>query len=146
MKYSKTCECCGHQDTAYTYTLNEGKVQALSKLVDRYEITRKPVQLGELGISNSQYTNFCHLQYFELAKHIPEGWVPTEEGIKFIHGQIGVKMPVAVMASEVLPDDHEAWETHDKDRAIAFVFDIDQTAYKQRPDYAEERQQNTLFG
>ena len=145
MKYSTTCEHCGHQDTAYTYTLNKGKVIALRKLVDKYEQTKKPAQLGDLGITNSQYTNFCHLQYFNLAKHLPEGWVPTMEGIAFIHGEISVTLPVAVMASEVLPEDHEAWKTHPGKRTTAFVFDIEELAYKKRPEYARERAQSTLF-
>ncbi len=146
MKYSKTCEHCGHIETAYIHSLNKGKVKALRKLVDQYQITKEAVQLRELGINNSQYTNFCHLQYFDLAKHIPEGWVPTKLGIEFIHGESSVLLPAAVMASKVLPDDHEAWKTHDKVRKVTFIFDIDEESYKKRIDYAQEKRQATLFG
>ena len=146
MKYSKTCNCCGHQDTAYTFSLNKGKVNALRKLVDKYEITKSAVALGDLNLSTSQFTNFCHLQYFDLVKHIPEGWVPTIIGISFIQGEIGIIMPVATMSGEILADDHEAWATHPGKRTKAFIFDIDETAYKQRPEYAQERSQTNLFG
>jgi len=146
MKYSKTCDHCGHQDTAYTFSLNVGKIKSLRKLVDKYEITRSAVALGYLNLSTSQFTNFCHLQYFDLAKHIPEGWVPTTTGIKFIHGEVGVKTPVAMMNSKILSDEHEAWATHPGKRTKAFIFDIDETAYKQRSEYARERVQTNLFG
>jgi hypothetical protein len=90
MKYKITCGECGHQDTAYLHSLNLGKVQALRKLVDFYELHKRPCQMEQLYLSNSQYTNFGHLQYFKLALHIPDGWIPTEDGIAFIHGEIPV--------------------------------------------------------
>lgn len=138
MKYSKKCDHCGHKNTAYLHGLNIGKVSALRKLVDRYEMTKAPVQLGDLGITNSQYTNFCHLAYFDLATHLTEGWIPTQKGIMFIYGEIGVQTPVAILNSEVLPLDHEAWATHNTRPAIAFVMDINNTAYKKRPEFQKE--------
>jgi len=138
MKYSKQCECCGHIETAFTYTLNVGKVSALRKLVDYYEVTKKPVQLGDLKITNSQYTNFCHLVYFGLAKHVSGGWEPTEKGILFIENKISVMVPQVVMNGKVLEDDHEAWATHTKERKIVTVRDIHELSYKKYGEYAEE--------
>lgn len=138
MKFSEQCNHCGHKDTAYTYNLNVGKVSALRKLIDRYERTKAPVQLGDMGITNSQYTNFCHLAYFGLALHLTEGWIPTEKGTMFIYGEIGTQVPVAVLNGEVLPADHEAWTTHTNTPTTKFVFDINNTAYKRRGEYQEE--------
>lgn len=146
MKYQNKCDHCGHAETAYTYNLNVGKVQALRKLVDLYEAKKKPIELGDMNISNSQYTNFCHLAYFKLAQHVPgEGWVPTPDGIEFIYGKVYVTLPVAVMNGRVLPADHEAWKTHDSPRVDKFVWDIDNLAYKKRPEYAAEKAVG-LFG
>lgn len=140
MKHSVTCQSCGHKDTAYTYNLNVGKVSALRKLIDRHEITKAPVHLGDLGITNSQYTNFCHLAYFGLALHITSGWIPTDLGIAFIYGEVGVQVPVAVLNGVVLAGDHEAWNTHTKTPETKYVFDINNTAYKKREEYQEEIQ------
>lgn len=138
MKYSKTCEHCGHSETAYTYNLNVGKVRALQKLVEKYESTKKPVQLGDLIISNSQYTNFCHLAYFGLVQHVTEGWLPTALGIEFTYNQVGVYVPVAVMNGIVLAPDHEAWSTHGKSQSLVFAQDIDSVGYKRKSEYVEE--------
>ena len=145
MKYSKTCECCGHKNTAFTYNLNVGKVSALRKLTDHYEITKKPVQLGDIKITNSQYTNFCHLAYFNLARHIPGGWVPTDIGIAFIYGEIGVQVPVAVLNGVILNLDHEAWGTQDKKPTTKYVQDIHDISYKKHSEYAEEVTGHRLF-
>lgn len=140
MKYHTKCEHCGHQVTAYTYSLNVGKVRALRSLVDKYEETRKPVELGTLGLTNSQYTNFCHLPYFGLAQYIPgEGWVPTPKGIMFIEGHVAISMPVAVMGGEVLPNDHEAWQTATRQPKLYSVRQIDETSYKQKVEYQQEK-------
>ena len=139
MKYSKKCESCDHTETAYTFTLNVGKVVALRKLVDYYETNHRGVNLEKLGLTNSQYTNFCHLVYFGLAGNTPKGWLPTDLGIAFIHGEAKITQPVATMGKAVLPNNHEAWRTHPGDRKEVFVFDIDQPSYKKRPEYAVER-------
>lgn len=147
MNYSNKCDHCGHIETAYVHSLNVGKVQALKKLVESYErplTLGLPCELGSLGISNSQYTNFCHLVYFGLAEHLENGWIPTEVGIKFIHGEVGVTIPQAVMGGVILPDDHEAWQTHTGARRTAFVFDVDETAYKKRSEYAQEKAQGII--
>lgn len=124
--------------TAYTYNLNVGKVSALRKLVDHYEEKKVPVQLGDLKLTNSQYTNFCHLVYFGLAKHIHGGWLPTETGIAFIYGEVSVLVPVAVMNGVVLPLTHEAWATTEKQPKPVFVQGINETAYKKHEAYVQE--------
>lgn len=144
MKYTKKCETCGHISAAFTYKLNVGKVKALRRLVDAYEANPTPKKLGELGLTNSQYTNFCHLAYWDLARKIKEGWIPTQEGIDFIYGKRMIVMPVAVMNGNILPEGHEAWKTHDKGRQSFSIKDIDETAYKQKEEYAAEKQHTLL--
>lgn len=145
MKYKKTCEHCGHEITAYTFSLNKSMVNALSRLVDLYERERKPIAKPDLNLSNSQYTNFCHLAYFELAKMVEDHWVPTELGMAFIHGETSIVLPIARMGKQNLAPDHEAWKTHEGERYSVTVSDIDVMAYKRRPEYARERATTTLF-
>ena len=146
MKYSKTCDHCDHQNTAYTNNLNAQMVGALKQLVEFYETKKKKCNLQEnLRLTHNQFANFQKLQYFGLARRDKEGWLPTNDGIEFIYGSVCITVPVAVMNGEILPDDHEAWDTHAGERHQVFVFDIDETAYKKRPEYAKERNQSTLF-
>ena len=125
-------------ENAFTFSLNKGSVKSLRKLVDQYEKTGAPVHLKSLDITNSQYTNFCHLTYFNLVQHVGKGWIPTEDGIMFIYGKIEVVSPQAVMNGQVLPEEHEAWTTHSQFRERVSVNDIDSGAYKQHDEYAEE--------
>lgn len=146
MKYSKTCDHCGHQKTAYTTTINVSLANALKQLVEFYEIKKQKCNLQkDLRLTYNQYNNFQKLQYFGLVKRDSEGWFPTNEGMEFIYGSVCITIPVATIDGEVLPDDHEAWDTHKGERKQVFIFDIDETAYKKRPDYAKERQQANLF-
>lgn len=147
MKYTKTCETCGHIETAFTQPLNEGKVNALRKLVDFYELHNRPAKMNELRLSNSQYTNFGHLAYWDFARYIkgsPSGWVPTDWGVKFIYGEATVLTPVAIMNKSPLPYYHEAWKTHGKDPRPVKVQDIDIVSYKQKEEYQQEKTKTLL--
>lgn len=140
MKYHRKCETCGHQVTAYTIRLNHGMVESLRRLVDWYDVKKKPAQMGELQMDNSQYTNFAHLRYFGLiVKNDEKGWVPTILGTRFIYGEEKVITPVAIMDGEVLADTHEAWRTHEGERVFVDVHEVDQSAYKKRAEFAEEK-------
>jgi hypothetical protein len=139
MKYQKKCEHCGHAEVAYTYVLNKSLINALRQLVDFYESNKKAAALKDLNLTNSQYGNFAHLQYFGLTKPTPEGWYPSNDGIAFIYGDAPTVMPVAVMKGQVLHYDHEAWATHEGKPREYFVRDINEDAYKKRPEYAAEK-------
>jgi hypothetical protein len=145
MKYAKTCDHCGHAEVAYSYVLNKSLVVALRRLVDFYEKNKKAVALKDLNLTNSQYGNFAHMQYFGLMRPTPEGWYPSPEGIAFIYGEMPVVMPVGVMAGEVLPLDHEAWESHETEPREFFIKDIDETSYKQRAEFAAEKASATTL-
>jgi len=141
MKYTIKCDHCDHIKTAYVHILNTGKVDALRKLVDFYEEHKRSAPLKDLGITNSQYTNFCHLPYFNLALRVEGGWVPTQRGISFIYGQHSVLHPVAVMESKVLDSNHEAWDSHKTERKYKSVQDFSEFAYKKRGEFAREKSQ-----
>jgi len=147
MKYQERCECCGGVVTAYTHNLNVPLVKALRQLVDYFEANRKACNLQEsLSLTHNQLANFQKLQYFGLVYGVREGWIPTQEGIEFIHGEYSVMNPVATMANKVLPDNHKAWETHTKERYLVGVNEIDNFSYKRREDYqAEKSPQANLF-
>lgn len=146
MKYHEKCECCGNVITAYTHNLNKPLVGALRQLVDFYQgsqIDHRVVGLAcnlanDLKLTHNQLANFQKLQYFGLVRDTKGGWYPTQLGIDFINGVERVYSPVATFKSEVLPFSHPAWETHPKPHVVG-VKDIDETSYKQREEYANEK-------
>jgi len=139
MKYTKTCPCCDHKISAYSYCLNGGLCKALSQLVGFYEHKRARAKLSDLHLTNAQYSNFAHLAYFGLAHRDEDGWVPTAKGSDFVNEVGSCEDMVAVMSKEVLPIDHEAWKTsHERPRYVMFS-DIICNTYKQRKAFQEEK-------
>lgn len=139
MKYHKICDHCGHQITAYTFSLNASMVKALRKLVDFYETNKKPAMLEQLKLTNSQYGNFATMAHFGVIENTPEGWVPKEKGFLFIQGDITLLMPIAIMARDVLPPDHEAWKTAVRQPKAKHISQIDSLSYKQKIEYQKEK-------
>lgn len=149
MKYQETCKECGYQRTVYTYPINVGRVKTLKNLVDLYEKTGKPVALDDATSSKTQYTAFCHLQYFRLAQMVGHGkgpWIPTQKGIDFIYGKTTIPTPVKVMtgSNEPLQITHPAWKGEEGRVKLVSIHDIDETSYKQKEEFQEEKS-NTLF-
>lgn len=145
MKYTKECEHCQNIITAYTHTLNRPLVESLRKLVDFYEEKKRGCNLqSDLNLSKNQYNNFQKLQYFRLVFNRIDGWVPTFMGTSFIEGKLTILNPVATFGKSILPDDHEAWGTHNSERRTVGVQDIDIMSWKRREEYKEEKRK-TLF-
>ncbi len=149
MKYTKECECCGHKMTAYTHNLNKPMVIAFNVVLEEYLATKNPVNVYALDrLDYNQKCNFQKLRYFGLMDFIGgAGWYPTQLGFKFYYGERSVLTPVASMGNKILPDDHEAWNTHGSPRRWVSAMDIaGDGAYKRRPEYqAEKSPQITLF-
>jgi len=139
MRYTTTCECCGHQVTAFTHKLNKGLVKALRSLVDFYEKHKTTAELGELDLTTQQYSNFQKLQYFKLVFHDKNAWGPTPLGKDFIEGVVPVTTTAANMGRKTLEYNHEAWDTHTAELETLFVHQIDEGSYKKRPEYVEEK-------
>jgi len=140
MKYKQSCECCGHNMTAYTHNLNKPLVNALIQLTNFYWKMHKPANLQKnLNLSKNQYNNFQKLQYFRLVKRIEKGWLPTEDGLDFVDNKIMIQSPVATLGKNILPLYHDAWKTHSGKVRRLYISDIIGYQYKTRPEYQEEK-------
>lgn len=139
MKYSKKCPCCGHVTAAYTYKLNKCRLATLRKIIDAYEQKNSAVGRKDLVLSNVEYSTLPHLQFWGFIQIAPQGYYPTRQGVDFIYGRISVPETVAVLENEILPPEHEAWATHNGSRRKVMVWEIDETAFKQRPEYQAEK-------
>ena len=138
MTYHETCPCCGHQETAYSHKLNEQIVKALSQLVHYYMKTREVCNLQKhLILTKNQYNNFQKLQYFGLVYRAKGGWFPTQLGKQFIFGELVVQIRQVTFRGKALPYSHEAWEGKFPDKK--YVFQISETAWKKREEYALEK-------
>ena len=140
MKYNKICDCCGQGVVAYTHNINRPIVEAFIRLVEYYQDTRSGVNINQdLGLTHNQKCNLPKLQYYGLIRRTPEGWFPTIRGMMFYFGEIPVLAPVATLGNEVIPDNHEAWDTHEKSRKSIMIGDIVETHYKPRSAYQQEK-------
>jgi hypothetical protein len=149
MKYQEKCECCGHIKTAFMHSLNSPLVEALYQLVNFYEDNNRGCCLqDDLNLTKNQYNNFQKLQYFFLVQQTPNGWFPTQDGIKFIYGEHRVLNPVITLESQVLDIYHPAWKTaRRRIPKLVGVEEIDNKFYKKRSEYQLEksRQGNLIF-
>lgn len=147
MKYSRTCECCGSVVTAYTHKLNKWLVSWLRQLVDHYEIHKSWANLREdLKLSITQYTNMQKLQYFKLAYRDSNGRVPTQKWSNFVYWLSPCENTSATLGKSILPPDHEARATHKAPVKMMYIHDVDETQYKRREEYAQEKTpQKSLF-
>ena len=72
----------------YKHRLNKGICEGLLKLYNRQDRCK----LGDLGLTNSQYSNFQKLQYWKLAERVESEdecggiWQITQRGIDFVEG------------------------------------------------------------
>jgi hypothetical protein len=140
MKFTKTCECCGHKLTAYVHKLNVPLASALIKLFEFYEVNKRRANLDkDLKLTYNQQSNFQKLKYWDLVHRNKDGWIPTQRGSAFIKGEIAILNAVASMNQEMLPYYHEAWKTHKKPLRIIYINDLVEYTYKQKEDYQEEK-------
>ena len=145
MKYSKTCECCGHMVTAYSHNINAQLVHALEQVAKHYTQYSKGCNLQkDLVLTKNQYNNFQKLQYFKLVSNTETGWVPTQLGMGFMNGDNVIMNPVATFGKEILNRFHEAWDTSENKPKITHISKIRNYEWKGREAYKQERR-STLF-
>ena len=143
MNYSKTCDCCGHQNTAYAHKLNAPMILALKELFSAYD--GEPVNIVKnSNLTFSQKNNFQKLRHFNLVYKTPNvaGYSPTKTGREFLLGEKAIFDLVATINNKVLPMNHECWETHREKPREMFVWEFLDEAewdYKKRPEYQQER-------
>lgn len=140
MNYSETCPCCKRQISAYTLPLNRGLARAFLKFADARIRLGRAVEKGELALTNSEYGNFQNLRHFGIVAQKEKGraWDFTPTGIGFLNGG-ALLSPCAHFGGETLPDDHLAWSTHDKPRAVVTLASILPVEWKQRAEYRDEK-------
>lgn len=146
MNFKKVCHHCGNLSAAYTHNLNAPLANAFISMVEYYEANKKPCNINsDLGLDHEQIANFNKLRHFGIVDRIESGWIPTKKGLSFYYGEEEILTPCASLENKTLPDDHEAWSTHLKERIYISLQDVSKEfCYKQRPEYQEEKRR-TLF-
>lgn len=141
MNYHEDCPHCGKRITAYTLPLNRGLALAFLTFADARIRLQRPVEKGELGLSNSQYGNFQNLRHFGLIFQLERGraWELTRLGLSFAMGEASVPSPVAHFGAETLPEDHLAWSTHKGPRAKVTIRDVLPAEWKAREEFKVEK-------
>lgn len=146
MKYSEKCQYCGHQRTAYSFPLNKSLLKAFLLFADLAVRNRKRgLKKGDLGLTNSQYSNFQNLRHFGLIEQKEKGreWYLTDLGEQFYYGEASVLSPTGFFSESTsgltIPKDHAAWQTHNEPRIYIKISDVINYEYKQRPEYQQEK-------
>lgn len=142
MKRSKECSCCGSTLTAYSENLSKGYISSLRKLVDFFEKHLESVKASDprLWLTHTQYPTIQKLKYWGLVeKGGGNTWRPTKLGRDFIYWKSAIQNIVAHIWDKILPIYHEARSTQKKKPKAVYVREVDETQYKQRADYADEK-------
>lgn len=141
MKYFEDCPHCHRRVTAYTLPLNEGLIRAfLIFAVARIKAGR-PVKKGELGLENSQYSNFQNLRHFALVAQLEKGrhWEMTPLGWNFLRGRTSILNPAAHLGGATLSPFHPAWGTHKEARQLVHIHDVMPEEWKDRAEFKQEK-------
>lgn len=145
MNFHKTCPECGHIVTAYTINLSERMVDAFKIFVKKFEEAQTgrspwdPIGLKkwDIGLDNSQYSNFQNLRYFEIIYQSNWEWFPTSLWMKWYRAEIGILSTAWMMAWQTLLETHEARITHPP-RKMIFINDIQKKYQDHKEKYQEE--------
>ncbi len=105
------CPTCGHLLVEYSFNFNKGLASVLIKL---YE-AGGPIEIAKLHLTNSQYSNYPKLAYWDVAaKHtIDEDtkggvWKITQRGIDFIAGHLSMRRKVVMKNGEFIRFDGDS--------------------------------------
>lgn len=139
MKYHKTCPCCWSVVTAYTINLSNVMLDAFIKFAKKYTELNVWLRKWEIWLTNSQYSNFQNLRYFWLIlmmwwkRYLSSTWK------KWYMWEISIRDVAWFMWWEVLPIDHEAWITHDKEIKDVYIGSLLQQYQDHREKYIDEK-------
>jgi hypothetical protein len=129
MKKTDRCPECGAKVVEYHFLLNRGLIQGLEKLANKREC-----ELTDLGLTNSQYSNFPKLAYWGLVetdgKHTGY-WKATKLGYLFLEGRVNVPRGVWTYRGEVTRMDKDLVRAGDV---------IKEFKYRRRSDYILDAQ------
>lgn len=91
-KASARCSHCGAKTVRYPFNFNKGLAICLRKMRPH---SKAPVEIKNLGLTTSQWTNFQKLKYWGLIfphedKGVRKGgwWFITKRGLRFLRGDI----------------------------------------------------------
>ena len=141
MRQTKICECCGHRITMYRHNLNKQLVDWLIQLALYVQKHGKWANLQkDLELTVNQYNNFQKLQYFDLVRRIPSGWMITRKWLAFIKWECWVFKNVATFGKDMVSDDDPIWyDWNEYKREIVYVWEILGTEWKTREEYQKEK-------
>lgn len=141
MNYHEDCPHCGRRITAYTLPLNRGLALAFLKFADARMRLGRPVDKGELGLTNSQYGNFQNLRHFGLIEQLEKGksWEFTKLGLRFFQGEQKVLSPAGHFGGKTLEPDALAWSTHNGARKEVSIRDVLPDEWKLREEFKAEK-------
>jgi hypothetical protein len=141
MNYHEDCPHCGRRITAYALPLNRGLALAFLAFADARMRLARPVDKGELGLTNSQYANFQNLRHFGLIMQTDKGraWDFTRLGLAFFQGQAKVITPAGHFGGRTLEPDALAWATHKARRGEVGIVDVLPEEWKRREEFKAEK-------
>ena len=134
--------------SAYSLGLTQYMIDAFKKFADQYiSGGRRGIKKGNIGLKNSQYTNFQRLRMFGLIQQYLKGseWYLTDLGEKFYRGEVSIVSPCGHLWNQQLPDSHPAWQTFKGTRKSYYISDKFPSQFKQRQEYKAEKVGDTLF-
>jgi len=132
-KNPRFCECCGAKVVEYKHSINQGLVNSLYKL---YQAGGGPINLHEIKLLKTEWTNFQKLRYWNLVSkveredksHIGGAWQITRLGRSFIQNGVGIQKSVWTFRGE----------TTKYEGNTIFFNDLHDKEVKKKPDYARE--------
>lgn len=100
------CHHCGAKMVEYSHSLNKGVAAVLWKLYEG----DGPVEIGTLGLTNSQYSNAPKVRYWNLAVRVTNDqnevkggwWQITDIGRDFVEGRISLPKTAILLRNVVL--------------------------------------------
>lgn len=95
------CQECGAKKVIYRHQLNKGLVTGLRALYDAGGVAK----LSALNLTVSQHNNFQKLRYWDLVERDGKArWAVTQDGCRFVRGEIGVALVVKTYRGQVMMD------------------------------------------
>ena len=126
------CPVCGHKLVEYKHSINKTLVSCLARL----NALGGRARLDQMGLNNTQFSNFQKLRYFALAVPTNENneWQITDRGVWFLQGRIQVSRFVMTKNAQTIRESNE----------LVFINDVkDCVQYK--VNWQQQASQPTLF-
>lgn len=99
------CPNCGHKIVEYKHSINKTLVSCLARL---YALGGR-ARLDQMGLNNTQFSNFQKLRYFALAVPTNENneWQITDRGVWFLQGRTQISRYVITKNAQTIRESPE---------------------------------------